>query len=152
MNEPRLFRPSLRAYYKAATAAGVIGLLTNFFYPVEYAYAATVMATLVFFTVTQMRSLKVDENGITFHPLPRFDERRIDWALLDYSLVWQGMRGDLLELAIVTNGNAEPPHTGWRINLKSFSKEKIAELLAIPELRVSEVVDEATYIRRMRGE
>jgi len=152
MTEPRIFRPSLRAYYKAATAAGIAGLVTNFFYPVKYAYAATVLATLVFFTRTQVRTVKVDENGITFYPFPRFDARRIDWTLIDYSLVWQGMKGDMLELAIITNANAEPPLTGWRLKLDAFSEKKIAELLAVPELRIREVVNEATYIMRMRGE
>jgi len=128
-----------------------MGLVTYFFFPLSYAYAATVLAAFVFFYFVHLREVRMDEHGVSFRVPPRFDEHKIDWAHIDHSVVFVGKTGIFREIAIFTNDAAFPPDRVWRIGLGFLDEERIRDLLSVSELRINETVDEVTYIQRLRN-
>lgn len=152
MEPQQFYRPGLRAYYRASARAGLAGLVAYVFFPMPYPYGVTVLAAVLFFYLVHLREIRLDAEGIVFRNAPRFDEQHIRWRELDHAIVFVGQTGIFRELALFTNGEAFPPEAVYRVSLGFLEEKRLRDLLSVPDLKITEAVDEITYIRRLRGE
>jgi len=152
LEPPQLFRSGFRAYYRASARAGLAGLVAYVFFPPPYPYVVTVLAAVLFFYLVHLREIRLDAEGILFRTAPRFDEHHIRWRELDHSIVFVGQTGIFREIALFTNEEAFPPNGVFRISLGFLEEKRLRDLLSTSDLKITEAVDERTYIRRLRGE